>query len=395
MSEMNNETTNKSHCTHSHHDDGCGCGCTHNHQHAASRSVLLRIIVTAVCMVVMHFLPVEGWGRLACYVAVYLFAGWNILKEAAVNVMHGRVFDENFLIVVATLGAFALAIVDETGDYDEAIAVIWFFQVGEYFLGYAINKSQESVLQLTDIRSCDTVVEGDTISACDNHSGDSSESETFIRRFARYYTPIVCYLSLALIIIPPAVMTLLAAEPQLSLFHSLLSTWTYRALTLLVVSCPCALVISIPMTFFACIGGAKRCGIIINNSSSIEKLAKLKTENFGKTAKNAENCTEEQSALAASGVNFAVVGVSSEDAIKSADIVLMSDGQQKMAQAIHISRMCMTIVWQNITIAIGIKVACLVLSAFGITNMWLAVFADTGVLILAVINAMRGVLVKK
>lgn len=366
MSEMNNETTNKSHYTHSHHDDGCGCGCTHSHQHAASRSVLFRIIATAVCMVALHFLPVEGWGRLACYVAVYLFAGWNILREAAVNVTHGRLFDENFLMVVATLGAFALAIVDETGDYDEAIAVIWFFQVGEYFLAYAIQKSQESVQQLTDT-DC-------------NHADADTESETFIRRFARYYTPVVCYLSLALVIIPPAVMTLLAAEPHLSLFHSHLYTWTYRALTLLVVSCPCALVISIPMTFFACIGGAKRCGIIINNSSSIEKLAKLKAN---------------QSAESASGVDFAVVGVSSEDAIKSADIVLMEDGQQKISQAIRISRKCMSIVWQNITLAIGVKIVCLVLSAFGITNMWLAVFADTGVLILAVINAMRGVLVKK
>lgn len=390
---MSKQNTYNSQCTHDYHEDGCGCGCTHNHQHAASRNVLMRIIVTAVCMIALHLLPVEslerplegwgmvmeGWGKLACYIAVYLFVGWNILKEAVVNIMHGKVFDENFLMVVATIGAFALAIVDETGDYDEAIAVMWLFQVGEYLLGYALTKSRESVQELA-YTSNDYAV---------------AESETFIRRFARYYTPVVCSLSLALIIVPPTVLSLCAAKSDMSIFVSLLSTWTYRALAVLVISCPCALVISIPMTFFAGIRGAKRCGIIINNSSCIEKLAKIKPENTEETADFVNNNANIEQIFAASDVNMAVVGVSSEISMNSADIVLMNNDKQTITQAIRISRKCMNIVWQNIIIAIGIKIVCLVLSAFGITHMWLAVFADTGVLILAVINAMRGVLVKK
>lgn len=651
---------------HSHHHH-------HNHGDGPSRTMLVRIIITFVLLVVLHclpesLLPVDGWVRLALYVAVYLFIGFDILKEAAEGIIHGEVFDENFLMVVATLGAFALALFEGNGDYDEAIAVMLFFQVGEYFQSYAVGRSRKNITALMDIRPDyanierdgqiqrinpeqvevgttivvrpgeripidGTVIEGssslnqsaltgeslphevgegdEVMSGCVNMTGElrvqasclfgestvskilrlvsdsdanRSDSERFITRFARYYTPIICCLALAIALLPPVIQGLLGIDGGWGRGMSLFTPWIYRALTFLVISCPCALVISIPLSFFAGIGGASREGVLIKGSNYLEKLAKLRRIVFDKTGTltlgvfevnaihnghdsdhdsdeerqrlleltalaecssthpisksiqrayareidhrrvshieehsgmgvtavvdghkvvagndkllnlngvdvchchhsgtivhvavdgqyaghivlgdivkpnteetirqltrqgitdtvmltgDSREVAEEVAArigigsvyssllpsdkvsrvqsmqadgqplafvgdgindapvLTISDVGIAMGGVGSDAAIEAADIVLMDDDPLKICRAIAYSRKCMSIVWQNIVFAIGIKVICLVLGAFGIANMWLAVFADVGVMILAVINALRAFRVGK
>lgn len=647
----------------------------HHHEHGEgpSRTNLIRIIVTVMLLIVLHclpesMLPTDGWVRLAVYVAVYLFIGFDILKEAAEGIIHGEVFDENFLMVVATLGAFGLALFEGNGDYDEAIAVMLFFQIGEYFQGYAVSRSRKNITSLMDIRpdyACierdgtverinpekvdvgtvivvrpgeripidGTVVEGsssldqsaltgeslpheigegdEVMSGCINMTGElrvrttclfgestvskilrlvsdsdsnRSESERFITRFARYYTPIICYLALAIALLPPLVHGVLGIGGGWGQGMALFTTWIYRALTFLVISCPCALVISIPMSFFAGIGGASCEGVLIKGSNYLERLAKVRRIVFDKTGTltlgvfevnaihnghDSDHDTEEERqrlleltalaecssthpisksiqrayareidhrrvshieehggmgvtaivdghhvvagnekllklagieachchtagtivhvaidghyaghivlgdivkqnteetmrqlarqgltdtvmltgdsqevaaavasrigigkvyssllptdkvnhvkrmqadgqvlAFVGDGINDAPVlttadigiamgGVGSDAAIEAADIVLMDDDPLKLCRAIAYSRKCMGIVWQNIVFAIGIKVVCLVLGAFGIANMWLAVFADVGVMILAVINALRAFRVRR
>lgn len=279
----------------------------HSHSHGADRLMITRIIIASVCTVVMMFLP-------SCFpfsLAVYLFIGYDVIWKALRGIFHGEVFDENFLMTIATLGAFALAFYEGSGDYSESISVILLYQIGEYFQSYAIRKSHNSIARQMAMHPEYHYEETDDT---------TSSKEAFITRFARWYTPTVCVGAILFALIS---------------FDS--SDYIYRALTFLVISCPCALVISIPLTFFAGIGGACRKGIFFTSCGQVEEYAKRD----GRTA------------------------------------------------PILIARKCMAIVWQNIIFAIGIKVVCLVLGAFGITSMWLAVFADTGVMLLTVANAMR------
>ncbi|MEQ2457236.1 heavy metal translocating P-type ATPase [Flavonifractor hominis] len=597
------------------------------------------------------------WLRLALYLVDYMVIGYDILRKAYKGICNGQVFDENFLMAVATLGALALAVY-ENGDYLESIAVMLFYQVGEWFQSYAVGKSRRNISDLMDIRPDyanverggkleqvdpdevnigsviviqpgekvpidGTVVEGtstlDTaaltgeslprevqpgdaiISGCinmtgllkvqttkgagestvskildlvENASSHKSKSEDFISRFARIYTPAVCYAALALAILPPLVLMLgLGQSPAWE-------TWIYRALTFLVASCPCALVISIPLSFFAGIGGASKVGVLVKGSNYLESLSQARIVVFDKTGTLTQGVFEvngihhsemenaklvEYAALAESasshpiskslqraygkemdrsrvsqiqeiggngvtavvdghtvaagndklmerlgipyischsvgtivhvaidgqyaghivisdmvkstskqaiqalksagvhktvmltgdaervaaqvaaelevdqvysqllpadkvekveellarkqgkeklafvgdGINDAPVlaradigiamgAMGSDAAIEAADVVLMDDDPMQIAKAIKISRKCLGIVYQNIVVAIGVKLLCLVLVAFGFANMWLAVFADVGVMILAVLNAIRALFVKK
>ncbi len=620
------------------------------------KRMLARILIAAVLMVLLEFLPIQGIGRFVLYMVPYLTIGYDILRKACKGILKKQVFDENFLMAVATVGALALALIQQSEDYTEAVAVMLFYQTGELFQSCAVGKSRRNISELMDIRPdyanveadgkieqtdpdevavgsvivvqpgekvpIDGVVlegrstintsaltgesvprevhEGDEIiSGCINMSGllrirttkefgesavskilelvenassRKSRSENFISRFAHYYTPAVCYGALALAILPPLVRLLMGAEP-------LWSDWIYRALTFLVISCPCALVISIPLSFFAGIGGASREGVLVKGSNYLEALAQTRYVVFDKTGTMTEGVFEvvgvhhnrmeesrllEYAALAESfshhpisrslrtacgkqldasrvtdveeiggngviaridGVEGAVgnaglmqrLGVPCEDchmagtlvhvaiagqyeghiliadrikpaagkaiedlhsagvkrtvmltgdsghvakqvaaelgidevysellpqdkvakvealleqkkpkeilafvgdgindapvlsradigiamgalgsdaAIEAADIVLMDDDPRKIAKAIRISRKCMRIVYQNIYFAIGIKMICLILGALGIANMWLAIFADVGVMILAVLNAIRALMVK-
>ena len=514
-----------------------------------------RIALTLVAAVVLQFVPIEGWGRFIAFLAVYIVISYDVLRKAVEGICHGEVFDENFLMTVATLGAFALALVSGSGDYNEAIAVMLFFQVGELLQGYAVGKSRRDIVALMDIRpdyanveksgeiirinpedvSVGTeivigkgekvpidgvVTEGEStlntaaltgesaprdveagdeiLSGCVNMRntlrvrttkvfGDStasrilrlmeesgehkSKSENFISRFAKVYTPVVCYSALALAIVPTVVSAMLGEA-----FVVALQTWVYRALTFLVISCPCALVVSIPLTFFAGIGGAGKHGILVKGSKYLEMLSKVRTIVFDKTGTLTEGCIDREDRVKASsrpaidalrrggvedivmmtgdrhevaqrignelgisriysellpegkvegletvmaerdgsesvtkgglvafvgdGINDAPVlrradvgiamgALGCDAAIEAADVVLMDDDPMKIVTAMRVSRRTLAIVWQNIVLALGIKVLCLVLGALGFADMWLAVFADVGVLIIAVANAVR------
>lgn len=628
--------------------------------------MLWRILAATVLLLGLQSLGADAfdwlggagrWLRLALYLVDYLVIGYDILRKAYQGIRNGQVFDENFLMAVATLGALALAVY-ENGDYLESIAVMLFYQVGEWFQSYAVGKSRRNISDLMDIRPDyanverdgkleqvdpdevdigsiivvqpgekvpidGTVVEGAStlntaaltgeslprevqtgdaiISGCinmtgllkirttkefgestvskildlvENASSRKSKSEDFISRFARIYTPAVCYAALALAILPPLVLMLgLGQAPAWE-------TWIYRALTFLVASCPCALVISIPLSFFAGIGGASKAGVLVKGSNYLETLSQVHIVVFDKTgtltqgvfevngihhnemenaklveyaalaelasshpiskslqraygkeidrsrvsqiqeisgngvtavvdgrtvaagndklmerlgipyischsvgtiihvaidgryaghivisdmvkptsrqaiqalksagvhetvmltgdakrvadqvaaelgvdqvysqllpADKVEKVEElltrkrgkEKLAFVGDGINDAPVlgradigiamgAMGSDAAIEAADVVLMDDDPMQIAKAIKISRKCLGIVYQNIVVAIGVKLLCLVLVALGFANMWLAVFADVGVMILAVLNAIRALFVKK
>lgn len=622
------------------------------------KKMLARILISAVLLVALNFIPVTGWLRFVCYMVPYLIIGYDILIKAGKGIMNRQVTDENFLMAVATIGAVALALYEGSGDYTEAIAVMLFYQIGEWFQSYAVGKSRRNISELMDIRpdyanievdgrlekvdpdevEVGTVIvvqpgekvpidgvitEGEStlntaaltgeslprearagdeiISGCinmtgvlrirttrefgestvskildlvENASSRKSRSEAFISRFARIYTPAVCLSALALAIIPPLVRIIFLGLP------GGWETWIYRALTFLVASCPCALVISIPLSFFAGIGGASNAGVLVKGSNYLETLSQTRMVVFDKTgtltrgvfevngihhspyddaalvefAALAESASSHpiskslqaaygreidrtrvcdireisgQGVLAtvdghsvaagndklmdAQGVNYiechsvgtiihmaidgryaghivisdvekatareavsalkhcgvretvmltgdshkvaesvardlgidrvysellpagkvdkveelirakdpkaklafvgdgindapvlsrADIGIAmgamgSDAAIEAADVVLMDDDPMKIVKAIKISRKCLRIVYENIVFAIGVKLACLVLVALGFANMWLAIFADVGVMILAVLNAIRALFVKK
>ena len=616
------------------------------------KKMLTRIIIAAVLLVILSFLPVDGYLKMALYMVPYLVIGYDILKKAWKGILNKQVFDENFLMAVATIGAIVL------GDYKEGVAVMLFYQIGELFQSYAVGKSRRNISELMDIRPDYANIEVDgnleqvdpdeveigtiivvqpgekvpidgivtegkstlntsaltgesvprdisvgeeVISGCinlsgvlkiqttkefgestvskildlvENSSSKKSKSENFISKFAKYYTPAVCYGALALAVLPPLVrMFVMGAAPQWN-------DWIYRALTFLVISCPCALVISIPLSFFAGIGGASHEGILVKGSNYLEALSKTKYVVFDKTGTLTQGIFEvvgvhhnqmeekqllEYAALAESAsshpisksiqraygkeldrsrvseieeisgngitakvdgrsvaagnaklmdrlgipyktchkvgtiihlaidgeyaghivisdvekptskeaiaklkqagiqktimltgdakqvadqvaadlgidevhsellpgdkveqverllaekpakANLAFVGdgindapvlgradigiamgaMGSDAAIEAADVVLMDDDPLKIVKAIRISKKCLGIVYQNIVFALTVKGVCLILGALGIANMWLAIFADVGVMVLAILNAMRTLFVKK
>lgn len=614
------------------------------------KKVLYRILISAVLIVVLGLLPIQGVLRFVCYLIPYLIIGYDILKKAWKGILNKQVFDENFLMATATVGAMIIGIIGD-GDYTEAIAVMLFYQIGELFQSYAVGKSRKNISALMDIRPDYANVEVDGIiqqadpdevaigsvilvkpgekvpidgiviegnstlntsaltgesvprdvetgdevfSGCinmtgvlrmkttkefgestvskildlvENASSKKSKSENFISKFAKYYTPIVCYSALALAIIPPVVSLFMQMSPNWG-------DWLYRALSFLVTSCPCALVISIPLSFFGGIGGASKEGILIKGSNYIETLSSAKYVVFDKTGtvtqgvfevtevtpnqmkeeellwyaalaesysthpiskslkkaygkpldmemvsdvqeiggngvtakvmgKNiavgneklmnrlkvpfirtdsvgtqvyvaidgdfagsivisdkikpgakaameglkkagikklvmltgdakavaehvaaelgidevysellpadkvakveaifADKDEKEKLVFVGDGVNDAPVlsradvgvamgAIGSDAAIEAADIVLMDDDPAKIVRAMKLSKKCMRIVYQNIYFAIGVKVLCLILVAIGRANMWLAIFADVGVMVLAVLNATR------
>ena len=621
------------------------------------KKMLIRILITIVLLVALNLLHIKGVINLGLYLVAYVIIGYDILKKAGIGMLNRRVFDDNFLMAVATIGAFALAIYEKSTDYNEAIAVMLFYQIGELFQSYAVRRSRKNISELMDIRpdyanlledgqisqvspdevaigsvivvqpgekvpldgviiegnsSLNTsaltgeslprdVKEGDEIiSGCININGvlkvsttkefgestvskilelvensgtRKSKSEKFISKFAMVYTPFVCYSALALALIPPLVrMFFLNLSPDFDV-------WVYRALTFLVISCPCALVISVPLSFFAGIGGASKEGILVKGSNFLETLSQTKIVAFDKTGtltkgvfevsavhhsemenarlieyaalaecasshpiskslkmaygkeidrsrvtdieeisgegvlakvdgsdvavgngklmerlnipyhechlsgtivhmaiageysghivisdvvkpnaktaidelkkagvrktimltgdrkKAAEQVAEllsvdevysellpadkvskveellsgksdrEKLAFVGDGINDAPVltradigiamgAMGSDAAIEAADVVLMDDNPMQIAKAIKISKKCLGIVYQNIVFALVIKFGCLFLGAIGVANMWFAIFADVGVMVIAVLNAIRALRVK-
>ena len=621
------------------------------------KKMLIRIIIAAVLLIALNFISVKGILRMILFLIPYLVIGYDILKKAGKGILNRQVFDENFLMAVATIGAIAIAIYDRSGNFNEAVAVMLFYQIGELFQSYAVGKSRRNISELMDIRPDyanieqdgklekvdpdeveigtvivvqpgekvpidgiviegtstlntsaltgeslprETKVGDEIISGCINMTGvlkirtikefgestvskilelvenstsRKSRSEDFISKFAKYYTPAVCYGALALAILPPLVrMLAIGAAPQWDI-------WIYRALTFLVISCPCALVISIPLSFFAGIGGASHEGVLVKGSNYLEAMSQTKYVVFDKTGTLTKGVFEvngvhhsemeeekllEYAALAESasshpisrsiqraygkeidrtrvseieeisgngvtakvdgklvaagndklmkrlgitpiachsagtiihiaidgkymghilisdvekptskeairalksagiektvmltgdakrvadqvaeklgldevysellpsdkvaqverllaekpakaklafvgdGINDAPVlgradigiamgAMGSDAAIEAADVVLMDDDPLKIVKAIKISKKCIRIVYQNIIFALTIKAICLILGAIGIANMWIAIFADVGVMVIAVLNAIRALYVK-
>lgn len=621
------------------------------------KKMLIRILISAALLIALSFAPVTGIARFVLYLVPYLIIGYDILLKAFKGIKNRQMFDENFLMAVATVGAIAIALYEQSGNYTEAIAVMLFYQIGELFQSYAVGKSRRNISELMDIRPDYANVEQDgklekvdpdeveigsvivvqpgekvpidgvilegsstlntsaltgesipreaaagdeIISGCinmtgllkvkttkefgestvsrildlvENASSRKSRSEEFISRFARIYTPAVCYAALALAFLPPLVRMIGMGLP------ADWDIWIYRALTFLVISCPCALVISIPLSFFAGIGGASNAGVLVKGSNYLETLSQTKIVVFDKTgtltrgvfevngihhnemedeklieyAALAESASshpisrsiqkaygkeidrsrvtdireisgngvlakvdghevaagndklmerlgieyigchlvgtiihvavdgtyaghivisdvlkphskeavrelktagvqktvmltgdirrvaeqvagelgldavysellpadkvekveallaskpeKEKLAFVGDGINDAPVlgradigiamgAMGSDAAIEAADVVLMDDDPMKISKAIKISRKCLRIVYQNIVFAIGVKLICLLLGALGIANMWLAIFADVGVMIIAVLNAIRALFVK-
>ena len=555
---------------HEHHEHH-GCGCHHHHEEGCLKSKLYLIGVTIILLIIAVFIEknydLATWQLLLVYLIPYLLIGHETLGEAAEGIAKGDLFNEHFLMAIATIGALCIGFFpgSET-EFPEAVFVMLFFQVGELFEGYAEGKSRDSISHLMDIRpdvanvirnkkvqsvAPDTVKIGETIlikrgekipldgivtegsalldtvaltgesvpraikegeeiySGCINLKGElkvrttksfgestaskiialvesadknKSKSEAFITRFARIYTPIVVFAALALAIIPPILGAMGIATGMMGggTFGENFPLWLNRALIFLVVSCPCALVISVPLTFFGGIGGASRNGILIKGSNYMDALAKIGTVVFDKTGtlthgevlvqadegapvvvndgikegsaeavrclktlgvKNTVMLTgdheeigkkvaglvgvdeyyaellpadkvthlEELLKTKPSGKTLAYVGdgindapvlkradvgiamgaLGSDAAIDAADVVLMDDDPRKIALAMKIARHTIHVAHENVVFAIGVKVAVLVLATVGLGTMWMAVFADVGVTVLAVLNAMR------
>lgn len=556
---------------HEHHEHhGCGCH-HHHHEEGCLKSKLYLIGVTIILLIIAVFIEknydLATWQLLLVYLIPYLLIGYETLGEAAEGIAKGDMFNEHFLMAIATIGALCIGFFpgSET-EFPEAVFVMLFFQVGELFEGYAEGKSRDSISHLMDIRpdvanvirnkkvqsvAPDTVKIGETIlikrgekipldgivtegsalldtvaltgesvpraikegeeiySGCINLKGElkvrttksfgestaskiialvesadknKSKSEAFITRFARIYTPIVVFAALALAIIPPILGAMGIATGMMGggTFGENFPLWLNRALIFLVVSCPCALVISVPLTFFGGIGGASRNGILIKGSNYMDALAKIGTVVFDKTGtlthgevlvqadegapvvvndgikegsaeavrclktlgvKNTVMLTgdheeigkkvaglvgvdeyyaellpadkvthlEELLKTKPSGKTLAYVGdgindapvlkradvgiamgaLGSDAAIDAADVVLMDDDPRKIALAMKIARHTIHVAHENVVFAIGVKVAVLVLATVGLGTMWMAVFADVGVTVLAVLNAMR------
>ena len=556
---------------HEHHEHH-GCGCHHHHHEEGSlKSKLYLIGVTIILLIIAVFIEKEydlaTWQLLLVYLIPYLLIGHETLGEAAEGIAKGDMFNEHFLMAIATIGALCIGFFpgSET-EFPEAVFVMLFFQVGELFEGYAEGKSRDSISHLMDIRpdvanvirnkevqsvAPDTVKIGETIlikrgekipldgivtegsalldtvaltgesvpraikegeeiySGCINLKGElkvrttksfgestaskiialvesadknKSKSEAFITRFARIYTPIVVFAALALAIIPPILGAMGIATSMMGggPFGENFPLWLNRALIFLVVSCPCALVISVPLTFFGGIGGASRNGILIKGSNYMDALAKIGTVVFDKTgtlthgevlvqadegapvvvndgikegSAEAVRCLktlgvkktvmltgdheeigkkvagqvgvdeyyaellpadkvthlEELLKTKPSGKTLAYVGdgindapvlkradvgiamgaLGSDAAIDAADVVLMDDDPRKIALAMKIARHTIHVAHENVVFAIGVKVAVLILATVGLGTMWMAVFADVGVTVLAVLNAMR------
>lgn len=304
----------------------------------------------ALAMWLEHHAEIGMWQLLAVYMVPYLVVGADIIYEALEGIVRGRPFDEHLLMLVASLGVLAIGFFPGAdSELHEAVLVLLLFQIGEYCECYAEQRSRQSISLLVGKRHYHAHVE-------ETAQSGRSESERFIRRFARVYTPAVVGVAVVVAFVPPFFYSSYGAG---------LAVWLYRALTFLVVSCPCALVISVPLAFFGGMGKASRCGILMKGAYCVDLLA-------------------------AKAARAKIVGdTAGSDEIETADVVIADDNTSRRQLAVDIARRTVGIARQNVVMSIGIKLLVLLLAAFGVTAMWMAVFADVGVTVLAVLNAMR------
>ena len=327
------------------------------------KNKLIRIIIATVFFVPLYLIS-EGIvevdiptpALIVLFLIPYITVGYDIIKKALLGIKNGQVFDENFLMTVASFGAIAL------GEYGEGVAVMLLYQIGEFFQSYAVGKSRKAIFDLMESRPDHIELESD------DRLMEKSGSEKLITRVARVYTPVVCCAALVTAIIPPLFIMITGngAENYAST-GAIWTDWILRACTFLVISCPCAIVISIPLCFSAAIGGACSEGIFVKGDGCLEKIA-------------------------GEGISSVITAVGTTDSdkeIEAADVVFMDEDPKKPLKAEKIAKKCMRIITQNLVFVLGVKIGCLILAASGIANMWIAMFADVGVMILAVMNSIR------
>ena len=324
---------------------------------------LIRIIIAASFFVPLYLIS-EGIvdiklpqpALIVLFLIPYITVGYDIIRKALLGIKNGQVFDENFLMTVASFGAIVL------GEYGEGVAVMLLYQIGEFFQSYAVGKSRMAIFDLMESRPDHIELEND------DRLMEKSGSEKLITKIARVYTPVVCCAALVTAVVPPLFIMITGngAENYAST-GAIWTVWILRACTFLVISCPCAIVISIPICFSASIGGACSEGIFVKGDGCLEKIA----------------------GEGISGVVTAVGTIDSDKEIEAADVVFMDEDPKKPLKAERIAKKCMRIITQNLVFVLGVKIGCLILAAFGIANMWIAMFADVGVMILAVMNSIR------
>ena len=333
------------------------------------KNKLIRIMIAAVFFVPLYLIS-EGIidielpqpALIVLFLIPYITVGYDIIRKALLGIKNGQVFDENFLMTIASFGAIVL------GEYGEGVAVMLLYQIGEFFQSYAIGKSRKAIFDLMESRPDHIELEND------DRLMEKSGSEKLITRIARVYTPIVCCAALVTAVIPPLFIMITGnGAENYANTGAIWTDWLMRACTFLVISCPCAIVISIPLCFSAAIGGACSEGIFVKGDSCLEKIA----------------------GEGVSGIVTAVGTTDSDEKIEKADLVFMDGDPGKPVKAEKIAKKCMRIITQNLVFVLGVKVGCLILAASGIANMWIAMFADVGVMILAVLNAMRCMITKR
>lgn len=341
------------------------------------KAQLIRIVIggllLALSMVAEHELDLSMCELLMLFLIPYLVVGGDIIWKAMKQLFHGRAFDEHLLMCIASMGVFGISFFPGVkSELHEAVSVMLLFQIGELFEHYAEHRSERSIASLLEM-------EHYSPERAEAMRHEASDSETFIRRFARVYTPIVVGIALFVGFVPP----LFSAS-----YVQGMSEWLYRSLTFLVVSCPCALVISVPLSFFGGIGKASSNGILLRGSHCMDMLAKVPMANVLNLSKVPATIGIGKPS-ANQNIRFAVAGANCTKDIAVADVVFTADDPKKVTEAVKTARRTLNIARQNVAFAIGIKLLVLLLATFGMAAMWMAVFADVGVTVLAVLNSMR------
>lgn len=338
--------------------------------------ILIGLLLLLVAMYVEHTMSLPMWQLMLVYLVPYLVVGCDIIYEAMARLVGGKPLDEHLLTLVASVGVFGIGFFPGSSpELHEAVLVLLLFQVGELFERYAEWRSRRSIAQLVSMRPGDAGVQAAL--------GRKSRSEAFITRFARIYTPVVVAVAVAVAFLPPLLYASYAEGFRL---------WLYRSLTFLVVSCPCALVISVPLSFFGGIGCASRGGILVKGAQCMDQLARA-TAPVPQPAAAAGADRRGLWVLPSSMGGQCLIAdasVCGDAQIAAADVVITGgDVAARTRHAVRIARHTISIARQNVVFAIGVKMLVLLLAAFGMAAMWMAVFADVGVTVLAVLNAMR------
>ncbi len=378
---------NYENCCDNHTPDNHGCGsCGHDHFEEHKTENRIKIIAAVVLFVLGYIfsesISIPDYVYKICFIASYLLVGFEVIKNAVEGVIHGRIFDENFLMTVASLGAFLLK------EYSEGVAVILLFTIGEYVQGLAVSKSRVSIDHILAEKHKNYTLPR-------HYDNEQSRTEKFITKFARIYTPAVCIISVLIVIVPPF------------LFGQNWQEWIHRGLAALVVSCPCAIVISVPLCYSAGIGACSKQGIFVKNTSGIDAIAKCnitvtqsekKTvrdikafQSIGKTVLYAGNGLADMEMLQIADIAVALGENCTAEAVEVSDMVIINGDTNILEKTKTISKRVRTIAFENIVLSVAVKIVILILDVILAQElpMWLAIFGDVGICLIAVANSSR------